>query len=46
MARSCPAFQQGKPASIKKVEEAQLPHESFDNEVTIGRVAVAITKDF
>ena len=46
MARNCPAFQQGKLASIKKVEETQLPHESFDDKVTIGRVAVAISKDF
>ena len=46
MARNCPAFPQGKPANIIKVEEAQLPHKSFDNEVTIGKVAVAISKDF
>ena len=46
MARNCPTFQQGKPASIKTVEETQLPHKSFDDEVTIGRVTVAISKDF
>ena len=45
MARNCPTFQ-GKLSSVRKVEEVQTPHESFDNEVTIGKVAVTISKDF
>ena len=46
VAQNCPTFSQGKPASVRKVEEAQIPHESFNDEVTIGKVAVAISKDF
>ena len=46
VARNCPTFSQGKSASVRKVEETQTPHESFDNEVTIGKVAVAISRDF
>ena len=46
VAQNCPAFSQGKPASVRKVEEIQTPHESFDDEVTIGKVAVAISRDF
>ena len=44
VAWNCPIFSQGKPVNVRKVEEA--PHESFDNEVTIGKVAVTISKDF
>ena len=44
VARNCPAFSPGKPVNVRKVEEA--PHESFDDEVTIGKVAVAISRDF
>ena len=44
VARNCPTFSQGKPASVRKVKKA--PHESFDDEVIIGKVAVAISKDF
>ena len=46
MAKNCPTFQ-GKPAGIRKVEEAPRPHETFDDEeVVIGKISVAISKDF
>ena len=43
MARNCPAFPQGKPTNVRKVEEV---HETFDEEATIGKVAITIAKDF
>ena len=37
MARNCPVFPQGKTAKVRKVEEVQPLHESFDDEVTIEK---------
>jgi hypothetical protein len=46
MARNCPTFQQKPTATVRKVKEYTPTIETFDEEVTVGKVAIAIKKDF
>jgi hypothetical protein len=46
MARNCPTFQQKPAATVRKVEESTATIETFDEEVTVGKVAIAVNKDF